>query len=180
MSGEEKERDHEQVWKKSGRPAFDGRPVRRPAGRLRRRAGGRRHPDGPRWRAAPPPVAGWRPSAWRGAPTGASQIPICTSPAAPARPRCAWCTAACWRRTRPGDVPLAGGALSPWTATTTPSPSIADAQFQDGAPPHHRRRGLHPGLLSGAPPGVQLPGGWGTAIWWTTIRWWMSRPSPSP
>ena len=30
---------------------------------------------------------------------------------------------------------------------------FADAQFQDG--------GLHPGLLSGAPPGVQLPGGGG-------------------
>gem|GEM_PF-3593053 len=135
-------------------------------------------PRRPRRRAAPPPAAGWRPSAWRGAPTGASQIPICTSPAAPARPRCAWCTAACWRRTRPATCP-GWRSAGPWTATTTPSPSLQTPNSRT-ARPSPPPTWPSPWTTIRSTPRSPTPWGWGTAIWWTTIRWWTSRPSPSP
>ena len=157
--GKKRRETHEQVWKKSGRPAFDGRPVRRPAGRLRRRAGGRRHPDGPvgerlRLRSPggdPPPGGGHRLgrpkslSAPVPRPRHGQDAPGVRQPAGEGRDR---------RRA------LAGGALVHGRQRLHLHP-LCRRPIPGRRAPHHRRRGLHPGLLSGAPPGVQLPGGGG-------------------
>ena len=56
---------------------------------------------------------------------------------------------------------------------------FADAQFQHGAPLTTADVAFTLDSIRSTPR-CPTPWGWGTAIWWTTIRWWMSSPSPSP
>ncbi|UQT50546.1 ABC transporter substrate-binding protein [Flavonifractor plautii] len=142
-----------------------------------RRAGGRRHPDGPvgeRLRLRPP---GGDPPPGGGTDWGVPN-PYLHQSRGPGTAKMRLVYGSLLEKDETGDVPWLAERWSmdgnDYTFTL-----FADAQFQDGAPLTTADVAFTLDYYQ-EHPRCPTPWGWGTAIWWTTIRWWMSRPSPSP